>query len=103
MVESFIKILNSVFILWPKEYTILEDIPVSLIGGTGVWYLCRFSFISDISQPDQRAFRMGMTYAASSVGALIAPVASAAIFDGGNKIRENCKGIAKIEMMSMKV
>ena len=46
---------------------------------------------------------MGMTYAASSVGALIAPVASAAIFDGGNKIRENCKGIAKIEMMSMKV
>ena len=103
MVESFIKILNSVFILWPKEYTILEDIPVSLIGGTGVWYLCRFSFISDISQPDQRAFRMGMTYAASSVGALIAPVASAAIFDGGNKIRENCKGIAKVEKMSMKV
>ena len=103
MVESFIKILNSVFILWPKEYTLFEDIPVSLVGGMGVWYLCRFSFISDISKPDQRAFRMGMTYAASSVGALIAPVASAAIFDGGNKIRENCKGIAKIEMMSMKV
>ena len=103
MVESFIKILNSVFILWPKEYTLFEDIPVSLVGGMGVWYLCRFSFISDISKPDQRAFRMGMTYAASSVGALIAPVASAAIFDGGNKIRENCKGIAKVEMMSMKV
>ena len=46
---------------------------------------------------------MGMTYAASSVGALIAPVASAAIFDGGNKVRENCKRITEIEKMGKRV
>ena len=91
LIGIIIKILNSVFILWPKEYTILSEIPVSLIGGYPVWYLSQFSFIADISSPDQRAFRMGMIYVATSLGSPLAPTVGAAIFDAGNKFIENCK------------
>ena len=65
------------------------QIPVSLVGGFAVWYLCQFSFIADISEPDQRAFRMGMTYVASRLGSPLAPLVGAQLFDTGNRLRPN--------------
>ena len=91
IVGSVISVLNSAFIMWPKEYIILSQIPLSLVGGFPVWVLSQFSFIADISEPDQRAFRMGMIFVASSLGSPVAPLVGAALFDAGNRFRPNGK------------
>ena len=91
IVGSVISVLNSAFIMWPKEYIILSQIPLSLVGGFPVWVLSQFSFIADISEPDQRAFRMGMIFVASSLGSPVAPLVGAALFDTGNRFRPNGK------------
>ena len=89
VIGGVISTLNSAFIMWPKEYTILSEIPKTLVGGFPVWILCQFSFIADISEPDQRAFRMGMIFVAQSLGSPVAPLVGAAIFDYGNSLRPN--------------
>ena len=98
LLGNVISALNAAFILWPKEYMILSQIPTALVGGFPVWILSQFSFIADISEPDQRAFRMGMIFVAQSLGSPVAPLVGATIFDAGNKIRPNGK---KITMMTI--
>ena len=89
IVNSIVSLLNSVYIMWPKEYAILSSIPTSLLGGLQAWKLSQFSFIADISEPDQRAFRMGMILVASRLGSPVAPLIGAALFKAGNGFRPN--------------
>ena len=56
--------------------------PIS-IGGVGIWVSATYAFITDISRPDQAAFRLGMLHIASKIAAPIGPPIGAAIFQKG--------------------
>ena len=51
-----------------KEYLLLAYIPTSLSGGLPVWLLTVNAFISDISLPEDRAFKFGMVHLAHFLG-----------------------------------
>merc|ERR1711892_1050079 len=55
-----IHLINVYFMDLPKEYMLLEEIPYALSGGGVAFSLSLGAFITDISPPDQRAFRMFM-------------------------------------------
>ena len=70
VVGSLISTLNSAFIMWPKEYIILAQIPTSLVGGFPVWILSQFSFIAEWSSHDTNTKRTkfdGQTYVKNKI------------------------------------
>ena len=78
-----------IYLSTPKEWIILSQLPLSLVGGFPVWILSLFSFVADISEPKQRGFRMIMITLASSWGSPPAPFIGALIFDYGNQKVKN--------------
>ena len=89
MASSAVAMLNSAFLLWPKEYTLLNKVPLLLMGGLETWLLCLFAFVSDITMPDKRATRFSMITLAHMVGQPLSPLIGAALFDWGNKQHPN--------------
>ena len=89
LVSNIMLALNAVFILWPKEYIVLCSVPQALAAP--VWTLSIYSFIADISEPDQRAFRMGMITIARLLGPPLALPVGETIFKAGNRLRLNGK------------
>ena len=89
MASSAVAMLNSAFLLWPKEYTLLNKVPLLLMGGLDTWLLCLFAFVSDITMPDKRATRFTMITLAHMVGHPLSPLIGAALFDWGNKQHAN--------------
>ena len=49
-------LIMGIYVSAPKEWFILTSLPMSLVGGFPVWILSLFSFVADISEPEQRAF-----------------------------------------------
>ncbi len=77
-------ILCAYFIEAPKEWLLLANLPTSLSGGYAVWMLALNAFISDITTPDERAFRYGMLHLATSLGRpLAAPIGAYLLDQGG--------------------
>ena len=89
--SSVVTVLNSAFFLWPKEYTLLNKVPLLLMGGLDTWQLCMFAFLADITTPDKRATRFAMISLAHMVGQPLSPLIGAALFDWGNNQRANGK------------
>ena len=46
LVTYALAVLNSVFLLWPKELTLLTSVPVSLVGALDCWLMVLFTFVS---------------------------------------------------------
>ncbi len=42
----------------PKEWALIIDMPVTLMGGYATWRLAVNAFIADIAKPEDRAFRL---------------------------------------------
>ena len=57
------------------------------LGGIGIWVAATYAFITDISRPDQAAFRLGMLHVASKIAGPIGPPIGAAIFEKGTLSR----------------
>ena len=56
--QAGIHLLNVYFIDWPKEFLLLQFIPYALSGGDVAYDLSVGAFIADISDPENRAFRI---------------------------------------------
>ena len=54
-----------------------------LVGGYGIWLAATYAFIADISEPDQRAFRMGMMHLAGGFGKPIGAPIGAYLYKTG--------------------
>ena len=78
--------LNVYFIDWPKEYLLLEYIPYALSGGGVAFGLSLGAFIADISDPDQRAFRMFLFSFPWKIGSPIGTQLGKYLFDQGSFI-----------------
>jgi len=69
VVEGSMMLLNVYFLEWPKEYLLFSvNLPTALVGGHLAFYMGVNAFISDISPPHQRSFRMAMVSLAGRVG-----------------------------------
>ncbi len=68
----------------PKEFLLLSEVPSALSGGFPAWMLAINAFISDISKPEDRAFRYGMLHLATGLGRpLAAPLGAYLLTTGG--------------------
>ena len=70
----------------PKEYMLLAYIPTALSGGFAVWMLAINAFVTDITTPENRAFRFGMLHLATSLGRPIAPPVGAYLLRTGGYV-----------------
>ena len=68
IIGGVVHLLNVYFIEWPKEYLFLEYILYTLSGGDVAFRLSLGAFIAEISDPDQRAFRMFLFSFPSKIG-----------------------------------
>jgi len=69
MVQTSGLILNSYFMSWPKEYLLFSvNLPVAISGGHISFSMGIASFITDISSPEQRTFRLASVYFVESLG-----------------------------------
>lgn len=67
-----------------KEYLFLSYLPSTLTGGFGAWMLAINAFLSDITEPENRAFRFGMLHLATGLGRpLAAPLGAYLLRTGG--------------------
>jgi len=73
-------IICAYFLISPKDYLLLANLPTAFAGGFGVYILAMSAFLADISPPDTLAFRYGMNHLASNVGKTAAPPLGAYIF-----------------------
>ena len=89
LISAVLAVLNAVFLLWPKELTLLNPVPLAAIGGLETWLLCLFAFVSDISTPEMRPTRLAMIQLSHMAGSPLAPIIGAAIFDWGNRTFQN--------------
>ena len=89
LLNGVVSLFLEIYLSSPKEWIILSQLPLSLVGGFPVWILSLFSFVADISEPKQRGFRMIMITLASSWGSPPAPYIGALIFDYGNQKVKN--------------
>ena len=58
--EQAVVLVCAYYLESPKEWLLLSYIPKNLAGGFAAWTLSVNAFISDISAPEDRAFRFGM-------------------------------------------
>ena len=69
MIQTSGLLLNSYFMSWPKEYLLFSvNLPVALSGGHISFSMGIASFITDISTPEQRTFRLASIYFLESLG-----------------------------------
>jgi MFS family permease len=69
MVEGSAMLLNAHFMAWPKEFLLFSvNLPVALSGGYITFSMGVAAFITEISTPEQRTFRLAMIHFVSSLG-----------------------------------
>ena len=67
--EGGLLMLNAWYLSWPKEYLLFTvHVPAALVGGHLAFNMGVNAFISDISHPSQRSFRIAMVYFAATIG-----------------------------------
>ena len=59
-VEQAVVLVCAYYFDSPKEWLLLSYVPKNLAGGMAAWSLSVNAFLSDISAPEDRAFRFGM-------------------------------------------
>ena len=83
--------LNAIYVTWPKEYIFLCLIPQAL--ESPMWIISLYSFIADISEPDQRPFRLAMIAISGLLGSPLGVPVGTIIFQAGNRLHSNGKQI----------
>ncbi len=84
IMKQCIVIICAYFFDTPKEYLLLSEIPSVLSGGYAAWSLAINAFISDISSPENRAFRYGMLHLIEGLGRpLASPLGAYLLRTGG--------------------
>jgi len=69
LIESTSMILNAYFMEWPKEFLLFSvNLPVAISGGHITFSMGIAAFITEISTPEQRTFRLAMIHFVSSLG-----------------------------------
>ena len=81
--------LNAIYVTWPKEYIFLCLIPQAL--ESPMWIISLYSFIADISEPDQRPFRLAMIAISGLLGSPLGVPVGTIIFQAGNRLHSNGK------------
>ena len=80
--------LNSYFMSWPKEFLLFTvNLPVALSGGHIAFNMGINSFITDISTPEQRTFRMAAIHFVDHLGGPLGTKMGAYLWD-----KVSCKG-----------
>ena len=84
MVHTSGLMLNSAFMSWPKEYLLFSvNLPVALSGGHITFSMGIASFITDISTPEQRTFRLASVYFVESLGGPLGTKIGAYLWEAG--------------------
>ena len=82
--EQAIVLVCAYFFDSKKEFILISYIPTALSGGFAIWSLSINAFITDITEPENRAFRFGILHLASSLGRpLSAPFGAYLLRTGG--------------------
>ena len=69
---------------WPKEYLLFSvNLPVALSGGYITFSMGIASFITDISTPEQRTFRLASVYFVESLGGPLGTKIGAYLWEAG--------------------
>jgi len=88
LVEGSAMLLNAHFMAWPKEFLLFTvNLPVALSGGYITYSMGVAAFITEISTPEQRTFRLAMIHFISSLGSPIGTKIGAMIWDGAGDMR----------------
>ena len=87
--------LNSYFMSWPKEFLLFTvNLPVALSGGHIAFNMGINSFITDISTPEQRTFRMAAIHFVDHLGGPLGTKMGAYLWDKvNNSIKSLYKGM----------
>ena len=81
--------LNSYFMSWPKEFLLFTvNLPVALSGGHIAFNMGINSFITDISTPEQRTFRMAAIHFVDHLGGPLGTKMGAYLWDKVNIAQE---------------
>jgi len=76
--------LNSYFMEWPKEYLLFSvNLPVALSGGHITFSMGIAAFITEISTPEQRTFRLATIHFVQSLGGPIGTMIGAYLWEVG--------------------
>lgn len=77
-------LLNSYFMSWPKEYLLFSvNLPVAMSGGHISFSMGIASFITEISSPEQRTFRLASVHFVKSLGGPVGTKIGAYLWDKG--------------------
>jgi len=86
LVEGSSMLLNAHFMSWPKEFLLFSvNLPVALSGGYITYSMGIAAFITEISTPEQRTFRLAMIHFVSSLGSPIGTKIGALLWEAGGK------------------
>ena len=89
MVEGSAMLLNAHFMAWPKEFLLFTvNLPVALSGGYITYSMGVAAFITEISTPEQRTFRLAMIHFISSLGSPIGTKVQTIFFRIKKKIKK---------------
>ena len=92
MVSSVITLIFTILLLYksPKYIILLtatsKKLVLFLLGGWGIWLAATYAFIADISEPDQKAFRMGMLHVVGSFSSPIGTPIGMYLFKSGKLV-----------------
>ena len=82
-------LLNAHFMAWPKEFLLFTvNLPVALSGGYITYSMGVAAFITEISTPEQRTFRLAMIHFISSLGS---PIGTKVQISEISELRKNKK------------
>ena len=104
-IKSVINLLSAIYIDWPKYINLiaygvyatsgkviifvrtLKNSNITwFTGGPVTWSMCTFAFISDVSEPDKRALRLGMAHVAQMAAGPFGPILGSTIFNIGGYV-----------------
>jgi len=84
LVQNGSMMLNAYFMEWPKEFLLFSvNLPVALSGGHITFSMGIAAFITEISTPEQRTFRLAMIWFVESLGGPIGTMIGAYLWEAG--------------------
>merc|ERR550519_2402508 len=84
LIQNGALMLNSYFMDWPKEYLLFSaNLPVAISGGHITFSMGVAAFITDISTPEQRTFRLSAIWFVESLGGPVGTKLGAYLWEVG--------------------
>lgn len=84
LIQNGSMMLNAYFMDWPKEFLLFSvNLPVALSGGHITFSMGIAAFITEISTPEQRTFRLATIYFVESLGGPVGTMIGAYLWEAG--------------------